>query len=105
MPATAVRDVNRRARPSTSMPPLPTLTLENVPRPATLEVSMNAAIQTPATRVAAWVSFLRAHAAITRQLNTDLQNAHGLTLNDYEVLLHLARAEEHAMRRVDLAES
>ena len=29
---------------------------------------------------------------------------HGLTLNDYEVLLHLARATERRLRRVDLAE-
>ena len=49
----------------------------------------------------AWVSFLRAHAAITRQLNADLLNAHGLTLSDYEVLLHLSRAEGQMMRRVD----
>jgi DNA-binding MarR family transcriptional regulator len=28
---------------------------------------------------------------------------HGLTINDYEALLHLARAEEGRMRRVDLA--
>jgi DNA-binding MarR family transcriptional regulator len=53
----------------------------------------------------AWVSFLRAHAAITRALNADLLNEHGLTLNDYEVLLHLSRAEGGMMRRVDLAES
>jgi DNA-binding MarR family transcriptional regulator len=53
----------------------------------------------------AWVGFLRSHAAITRQLNVDLQNAHGLTLNDYEVLVHLARAEGQMMRRVDLAAS
>jgi DNA-binding MarR family transcriptional regulator len=53
----------------------------------------------------AWVSFLRAHAAITRQLNADLLNQHGLTLNDYEVLLHLSRASDGMMRRVDLAES
>src|SRR3954449_10336162 len=56
-------------------------------------------------RLASWVSFLRAHAAITRQLNADLLNAHGLTLNDYEVLLHLSRAEHGMMRRVDLADS
>jgi DNA-binding MarR family transcriptional regulator len=56
-------------------------------------------------RLESWVSFLRAHAAITRQLNADLLNAHGLTLNDYEVLLHLSRAEYQMMRRVDLAES
>jgi DNA-binding MarR family transcriptional regulator len=56
-------------------------------------------------RLEAWVSFLRAHAAITRQLNTDLLNAHGLTLSDYEVLLRLSGAESQMMRRVDLAES
>jgi DNA-binding MarR family transcriptional regulator len=55
--------------------------------------------------LAAWVGFLRSHAAITRQLNVDLLNAHGLTVNDYEVMLHLARAEGRMMRRVDLAES
>jgi DNA-binding MarR family transcriptional regulator len=52
-----------------------------------------------------WVSFLRAHAAITRQLNTDLLNEHGLTLSDYEVLLRLSNAEDGMMRRVDLAGS
>jgi DNA-binding MarR family transcriptional regulator len=59
----------------------------------------------PKSQFEAWVGFLRSHAAITRQLNIDLQNAHGLTLNDYEVIVHLARAEGQMMRRVDLAES
>jgi DNA-binding MarR family transcriptional regulator len=54
-------------------------------------------------RLEAWVSFLRAHSAITHQLNADLLAAHGLTLNDYEVLLLLSRAEGSMMRRVDLA--
>jgi DNA-binding MarR family transcriptional regulator len=58
-----------------------------------------------ANRLDSWVSFLRAHAAITRQLNTDLLNEHGLTLSDYEVLLRLSNAEEQMMRRVDLAQS
>ena len=40
----------------------------------------------------AWIAFLRAHSSITRRLNADLQAHHGLTLNDYEVLLHLSRA-------------
>ena len=56
-------------------------------------------------RLESWVSFLRAHAAITRQLNADLLNAHGLTLSDYEVLLRLSNAEDGMMRRVDLAQS
>jgi len=55
-------------------------------------------------RLEAWVGFLRSHAAITRQLNVDLLTAHGLTLNDYEVLLLLSRADDQMMRRVDLAE-
>ena len=54
-------------------------------------------------RLEAWVAFLRAHAAITRELSAQLQREHGLTLNDYEVLLHLSKADD-GMRRVDLAE-
>ena len=46
------------------------------------------------TRIESWVAFLRAHSAITRQLNADLLTTHGLTLNDYEVLLLLSRAED-----------
>ena len=53
----------------------------------------------------AWVCFLRAHAAITRELSSELEREHGLTINDYEVLLHLSQAEGRMMRRVDLAES
>ena len=62
-------------------------------------------VAVPKSQFEAWVGFLRSHAAITRQLNIDLQTAHGLTLNDYEVMVHLARAEGQMMRRVDLAES
>src|ERR1700744_5295217 len=56
-----------------------------------------------ATNLDSWVAFLRAHAAITRELSAQLQREHGLTLNDYEVLLHLSRAEGRRLRRVDLA--
>jgi DNA-binding MarR family transcriptional regulator len=38
-----------------------------------------------------------------RRFNSDLISAHGLTLNDYEVLLHLANEPERRLRRVDLA--
>jgi DNA-binding MarR family transcriptional regulator len=58
----------------------------------------------PPLQLEAWVSFLRSHAAITRELSAQLQREHGLTLNDYEVLLHLAGAEGGRLRRVDLAE-
>ena len=61
------------------------------------------ASQTP--EVQAWAKLLRAHAALTRRFSADLQATHGLTLNAYEVLLHLAHAPERRMRRVDLAGS
>jgi DNA-binding MarR family transcriptional regulator len=53
----------------------------------------------------AWVSLTRAHVAAVRRFNGDLSTAHGLTINDYEVLLHLAQAPDRMMRRVDLAKS
>ena len=52
----------------------------------------------------AWVGLLRAHASTTRRFNAELVAEHGLTLNDYEVLLHLSRADGQRLRRVDLAE-
>ncbi len=41
---------------------------------------------------------------MTRTISAQLVAEHGLTINDYEALLHLARAEDGRMRRVDLAE-
>ena len=55
----------------------------------------------PAVR--AWARLLRAHAATTRLLSGELQTEHGLTLNDYEALLVLSRAERGRLKRVDLA--
>jgi DNA-binding MarR family transcriptional regulator len=77
-----------------------------MPPGATLEsatMSTGTRTATP-SRLDSWVSFLRAHAAITRERSAQLQREHGLTLNDYEVLLHLSHAPEHSLRRVDLAE-
>jgi DNA-binding MarR family transcriptional regulator len=51
-----------------------------------------------------WVRLLRGHASVTRTISAQLVGEHGLTINDYEALLHLARAEDGRMRRVDLAE-
>jgi DNA-binding MarR family transcriptional regulator len=56
------------------------------------------------SQVGAFVALLRAHASATRRLNVQLLADHGLTLNDFEVLLRLARAADMRMRRVDLAE-
>jgi MarR family 2-MHQ and catechol resistance regulon transcriptional repressor len=44
-----------------------------------------------------------AHFALTKELSAQLVADHGLTLNEYEVLMLLARAPDGVMRRVDLA--
>jgi MarR family 2-MHQ and catechol resistance regulon transcriptional repressor len=44
-----------------------------------------------------------AHSALTTELSAQLVADHGLTLNEYEVLMLLARAPDGVMRRVDLA--
>jgi DNA-binding MarR family transcriptional regulator len=54
---------------------------------------------------AAWVRFLRAYAALTRELSARLEAEHGLTMSDFDVLIQLYHAPEHAMRRVDIARS
>jgi DNA-binding MarR family transcriptional regulator len=51
----------------------------------------------------AFVALLRAHASATRGLSAELLQEHGLTINDYECLLKLSRAEDGQLRRVDLA--
>jgi DNA-binding MarR family transcriptional regulator len=53
--------------------------------------------------MAAWIRFLRAHAAITRELSARLEAQHGLTLSDFDVLVQLYYAPERQMRRIDIA--
>jgi DNA-binding MarR family transcriptional regulator len=55
--------------------------------------------------LAAWRGFLRVHAALLRELDRELEEAHGLQLTHYEVLLHLANAADHRLRMTDLAAS
>jgi DNA-binding MarR family transcriptional regulator len=53
----------------------------------------------------AWVGLLRSHRAVLRDLGADLQQAHGLSINDFEALVLLSRAEGSRFRRTDLAQS
>ena len=48
---------------------------------------------------------LRAHAAMAKALDAQLEAAHGLQLSSYEVLMYLADAEDERMRMCDLASS
>jgi DNA-binding MarR family transcriptional regulator len=54
-------------------------------------------------KVQGWISFLRAHAAVTRELSARLEAEHGLTLSDFDVLAQLYHAPQNSLRRVDLA--
>jgi len=66
---------------------------------------MSRQVLTPQTSppITAWARLLRAHASAKRELTAQLQDEHGLTINDYECLLVLSHADEGAMRRIDLA--
>jgi len=50
------------------------------------------------------VRLVRAGIAVTRELSAQLNEDHGLTINEYEALLLLARAPDSRLRRVDLAD-
>ena len=55
------------------------------------------------SQLEAWTRFLRAHSAITRELEPQLADGHGLTLSDYDVLAQLAQAPGRRLRPVELA--
>jgi len=60
--------------------------------------------QVPGRRgLAAWRSMLRAHATLLRRLDTDLEQATGLALADFDVLAQLAEAHGE-LRMTELAD-
>jgi DNA-binding MarR family transcriptional regulator len=61
--------------------------------------------QLDARELRAWRGMLRAHAALTKALDADLDAEHGLPLSSYEVLLYLNDAPDGRMRMRDLAAS
>jgi DNA-binding MarR family transcriptional regulator len=61
--------------------------------------------QLDARELRAWRGMLRAHAALTKALDADLDAAHDLPLSSYEVLLYLDDADDGRMRMRDLAAS
>ncbi len=54
--------------------------------------------------LAAWRGLLRVHAALTRELDSELASAHDLPLSSYEVLLYLHGAPGGRMRMSELAD-
>ncbi len=54
---------------------------------------------------AAWAGFIRAHASIVKELDAELQAAHGLPLSSYDVLVQLSLAQDGRMQMFELAEA
>jgi len=54
---------------------------------------------------AAWSGFIRAHATIVKELDAELQAAHGLPLSSFDVLVQLSLALEGRMQMSELAEA
>lgn len=65
---------------------------------------MTSQVLTTQASVSAFSRLVRAHATLWRECSARLVTDHGLTINDYEALLHLSHAENGSLRRVDLAE-
>src|SRR6266480_1423995 len=49
------------------------------------------------------IAISKAHSTLTRRFDGRLGTWHGLSFGDFIVLLHLGRATDHRLRRVDLA--
>jgi DNA-binding MarR family transcriptional regulator len=60
--------------------------------------------QYPDPRLRPWVAFLRTHAALTRRLESELEDGAGLSLADYDALFQLASSERRALRMNELAD-
>jgi DNA-binding MarR family transcriptional regulator len=56
-------------------------------------------------RLAAWRSFLRAHARVIRALEAELDASQDLALTDYDVLVQLATAPDRRRRMSELADA
>ena len=52
----------------------------------------------------AWIGLLATHRSLTRELDAELEAAHGLTLSGLELLVRLANAPEHWLRLSALAQ-
>ena len=52
-----------------------------------------------------WRAWIAANSLLTDAFSRDLQEAHGLTLADYEILVRLSESADRRMRMSDLAEA
>jgi DNA-binding MarR family transcriptional regulator len=65
---------------------------------------MSAQVLRRTPEIVAFARLMRAYGVLRRELEADVLQPRGLTINDFEALLHLFNAEDQRLRRVDLAE-
>jgi DNA-binding MarR family transcriptional regulator len=56
-----------------------------------------------ATRADAWIGLLETHKRLTREVDGELERAHGLSISSFELLTRLANAEDRRLRLTTLA--
>ena len=59
---------------------------------------------TESAELAAFARLMRAHTILRRELEAEVLRPRGLTINDFEALMHLFKSVENRLRRVDLVE-
>ena len=78
------------------------MTSQFAPQATTGGVSLSSAATDPS--LAAWRSFIHAHARLSRRLDEELQASHGLSLAEYDALVQLAAAPGRRLRMSVLAD-
>ena len=61
-------------------------------------------LTTQAIELHAFARLMRAQTILRGKLEAEVLTPRGLTFNDFEALLHLGRAHDNRLRRIDLAE-
>ena len=62
-------------------------------------------VELTGTELGAWRGLLRVHAALVRELDAELDEAHDLPLSSYDVLIYLQSAPGKRLRMAELADS
>jgi DNA-binding MarR family transcriptional regulator len=71
---------------------------------ATVTPAVDGVALTPA-EIRAWKGLIKAHAALVKRLDAELEATHGLPLSHYEVLVSIDHAPSKKMRMCDLADA
>ena len=69
-----------------------------------METSTETPWLTPAQQVS-WRDYMVGTTAMVDQLDRELRQQHGLSLHEYEILVRLSEADDHAIRMSELASS